>query len=185
MLLSYLYALLDKYYVILHACSQLHAHYSHYVYIIAIVYRPKCKSLILCELHATGHSNYLLPYLTVSGETTRQFFKFFGERFVKEVRSKDNPAFTAKLCRQNVIPERIENKIAKADDQESANSLLCEFLSQQLTPECLHTLLTVMTEAKHHPAMSKLGRDMKTALEMTIPTAAAGTAPGGRCTRTM
>ena len=95
------------------------------------------------------------------GQETPLHFKTFGERFVKEVRSRGNPAFTAKLCRQKVIPESLRNEIAVADDNESANCVLFDFLCEQATCESLCKLLAAMIEAEDHPAMSKLGREMK------------------------
>ena len=83
---------------------------------------------------------------------------------MKEVQSRANPTFTAKLCRQKAIPESLRNEIAVAKDSESANSILFEFLCQQATCESLRKLLAAMIEAEDHPAMSKLGREMKTAL---------------------
>ena len=97
-------------------------------------------------------------------------FKSFGERFVRDVQAKDNPAFTAKLHRQKVIPERIQNRIAAADDNESANNILFDFLCEQATCESLCKLLTAMIDAEDHPAMSKLGREMKTALHGSAST---------------
>ena len=97
-------------------------------------------------------------------QKTLHHFKTYGERFVKEVRSRGNPAFTANLCRQKVIPESLRNEMATANDSESANCLLFEFLCEQSTCESLHKLLAAMIEAEDHPAMSKLGREMKAAL---------------------
>ena len=82
---------------------------------------------------------------------------------MKEVQSA-KPTFTAKLCRQKVIPESLRNEIAAAHDSESANSFLFKFLCKQATCESLCKLLAAMIEAEDHPAMSKLGREMKTAL---------------------
>ena len=100
---------------------------------------------------------------------------------MKEVRSRDNPAFTAKLHRHDVIPESIQNRVAEAHDNETANSLLLEFLTHQLTSESLNALLVVMAEAKGYAAMSKLGKDMKAALRQTTPVAG----PGRHCAGTM
>ena len=97
-------------------------------------------------------------------QETLHLFRTFGERFVKEVRSKGNPAFTAKLYRQKVIPESLKNEIASANDSDSANCVLFEFLCQQATCESLCKLLAAMIEAEDHSAMSKLGREMKAAL---------------------
>ena len=89
---------------------------------------------------------------------------------MKEVRSRDNPSFTAKLHRQKVIPERIQNQIDAAHDNETANSILFEFLCQQATCESLRKLLAAMIEAEDHPAMSKLGREMRAAIGVYIYT---------------
>ena len=83
---------------------------------------------------------------------------------MKEAKSRNNPSFTAKLYRQKVIPERTQNQIDAADDNESANCLLFEFLCQQATCESLRKLLAAMIEAEDHSTMSKLGREMKAAL---------------------
>ena len=99
-----------------------------------------------------------------SREETMLRFKTFGERFVKEVRSRANPAFTAKLQRQEVIPESLENDIAAAKDNESANCLLLSFLYKQATCESLSKLLASMIEAEGYPVMNNLGRDIKAAL---------------------
>ena len=85
---------------------------------------------------------------------------------MKEVCSRDNHAFTAKLRLQNVIPERIENRIAAADDSESANYLLYDFLCQQATSESLSKLVAAMIEAEGHPAMNRLGREMKSTITL-------------------
>ena len=99
-----------------------------------------------------------------SKEEAMLCFKTFGERFVEEVQSKDNPAFTAKLQRQKVIPERLKNKMAAADDNESANGLLFDHLCQQSTCDSLSKLLATMIEAEGYPVMSSLGTEMKIAL---------------------
>ena len=99
-----------------------------------------------------------------SEETILPQFKTFAEQFVRVLQTRDNPAFIAKLRRQNVIPERIQNKVTAAYDNESANSLLFAFLCEQATHESLSKLLAAMIEAEGHPAMNKLGREMKTAL---------------------
>ena len=83
---------------------------------------------------------------------------------MKEVRSRANPTFTSKLYRQKVIHEALKNQMAAAHDNESANCLLLDFLCQQATCESLCKLLAAMIEAEDHPAMSKLGREMKAAL---------------------
>ena len=83
---------------------------------------------------------------------------------MKEVRSRDNPAFTAKLQRQKVIPKRIQSKIAAEYDNETANCILFDFLCEQSTYESIRKLLAAMIEAEDYPAMSKLGEEMKTAL---------------------
>ena len=93
-------------------------------------------------------------------------FKTFAEHFVKFLQTRDNPAFIAKLHRQNVIPERIQNKVTAAYDNESANSLLFDFLCEQATHESLSKLLAAMIEAEGYPAMNKLGREMKTDLRL-------------------
>ena len=85
------------------------------------------------------------------------------------------------LHRQDVIPERIQNQVAEACDNETANSILLEFLIHQSTSESLNALLVVMAEAKGYAAMSKLGKDMKAALRRTTPVAG----PGRRCAGTM
>ena len=100
---------------------------------------------------------------------------------MKEVRERDNPAFTAMLHRHDIIPESIQNRVAEAHDNETANSILLEFLTHQSTIESLDKLLVVMAEAKDYPAMSKLGKDMKAALRQTTPVAC----PGRRCAGTM
>lgn len=91
-------------------------------------------------------------------------FKTFGERFVKEVRSRDNPAFIAKLQRQNVIPECLKNEVTAANDNETANSLLFDFLCEQATCESLTKLLAAMIEVEGYPVMSELGKEIKSAL---------------------
>ena len=88
----------------------------------------------------------------------------FGDRFVKDVCSRDNLAFTAKIYRQKVILERLKNQIAAAADGETTNELLFEHLCRQATCESLSKLLAAMIEAKGHPTMNKLGREMKSAL---------------------
>ena len=100
---------------------------------------------------------------------------------MKEVRSRDNLAFTSKLHRQDVIPESTQNRVAEAHDNKTANSILLEFLIHQSTSESLNALLVVMAEAKDYLAMSKLGKDMKAALRWTTPVAG----PGRRCAGTM
>lgn len=97
-------------------------------------------------------------------EETILHFKTFGERFVKEVRTRANPAFIAKLERQNVIPECLKNQVTAADDNETANSLLFDFLCEQATCESLTKLLTAMIEVKGYAVMSDLGREIKSAL---------------------
>ena len=97
-------------------------------------------------------------------EETILHFKTFGERFVKEVRSRDNPAFIAKLERQNVIPECLKNEVTAANDNETANSLLFDFLCKQATSESLTKLLAAMIELKGYPVMSDLGKEIKSAL---------------------
>ena len=97
-------------------------------------------------------------------EETILHFKTFGERFVKEVQSRDNSAFTARLERQNVIPERLKNEVTAANDNETANSLLFDFLCKQATPESLTKLLAAMIEVKGYPIMSELGKEIKSAL---------------------
>ena len=106
------------------------------------------------------HSTFVFNCL----EEVLACFKSFGQRFVKEVCSRDNHAFTAKLRLQNVIPERIENRIAAADDSESANYLLYDFLCQQATSESLSKLVAAVIEAEGHPAMNRLGREMKSTI---------------------
>ena len=91
-------------------------------------------------------------------------FRTFGERFVNGVRSRDNPTFTSKLQYQKVIPESLKNQIAEARENGSANWLLFEFLCEQATCESLRKLLAAMIETEDHPAMSKLGGEMKAAL---------------------
>ena len=83
---------------------------------------------------------------------------------MKDIRSRDNPAFTIKLFRLNVIPESLKNQIAVAYDGATANELLFDFLCQQATCETLSKLVAAMIEAEGHPAMNKLGREMKRAL---------------------
>ena len=97
-------------------------------------------------------------------EDTILHFKTFGERFVKKVRSRANPAFTARLERQNVIPESLKNEITAANDNETANSLLFDFLCEQATSESLTKLLAAMIEVKGYPVMSELGKEIKSAL---------------------
>ena len=97
-------------------------------------------------------------------EDTILHFKTFGERFVKKVRSRANPAFTARLERQNVIPESLKNEITAANDNETANSLLFDFLCEQATCESLTKLLAAMIEVKGYPVMSELGKEIKSAL---------------------
>ena len=97
-------------------------------------------------------------------EETILHFKTFGERFVKEVRSRSNPAFTARLERQNVIPECLKNEVTAANDNETANSLLFDFLCEQATCESLTKLLAAMIEVKGYPVMSELGKEIKSAL---------------------
>ena len=97
-------------------------------------------------------------------QETLHLFRTFGERFVNGVRSRDNPTFTSKLQYQKVIPESLKNQIAEARENHSANWLLFGFLCQQATCESLRKLLAAMIEAEDHPAMSKLGREMKAAL---------------------
>ena len=103
-------------------------------------------------------------------QKTLNLFRTFGVRFANEVRSRDNPAFTSKLQYQNVIPENLKNQIAEARENNSANWLLFDFLCQQATCESLRKLLEAMIEAKGHPAMNKLGLDMKTELGLYIYT---------------
>ena len=103
-------------------------------------------------------------FISSDEEAVLSQFKSFGERFVKDVRSRDNPAFTSKLQYQKVIPESLKNQIAEARENHSANWLLFGFLCQQATCESLRKLLAAMIEAEDHPAMSKLGREMKAAL---------------------
>ena len=99
-----------------------------------------------------------------SREEATHHFKTFEDRFVKEVQSRDNPAFTAKLRHQKVIPESLKNHIAEAKDNESANYLLLSFLYKQATCESLSKLLASMIEAEGYPVMNNLGRDIKAAL---------------------
>ena len=80
---------------------------------------------------------------------------------MKEVKSRNNPAFISELEYQKVIPESLKNQIAEAHDNASANWLLFNFLCQQATCESLCKLLAAMIEAEDHPAMSKLGREIK------------------------
>ena len=97
-------------------------------------------------------------------EDTILHFKTFGERFVKKVQSRANPAFIAKLQRQNVIPESLKNEVTAANDNETANSLLFDFLCEQATCESLTKLLAAMIELKGYPVMSDLGKEIKSAL---------------------
>ena len=101
-----------------------------------------------------------------SREEATRHFKTFEDRFVKEVQSRDNPAFTAKLRHQKVIPESLKNVIAEAKDNESANYLLLSFLYKQATCESLSKLLASMIEAEGYPVMNNLGRDIKAALRL-------------------
>ena len=91
-------------------------------------------------------------------------FKTFGEHFVKEVRSRDNPAFIAKLQHQNVIPECLKNAMTAANNNGTANSFLLGFPCEQATCESLTKLLTAMTEVKGYSVMSNLGKEIKSAL---------------------
>ena len=122
------------------------------------------------------------PSQASTEEAGRKLLKSFGERFVKEVRAKGNLAFTAKLHRQDVIPEDIQNKVEEAHSHDSANSILLKFLSHQSTCESLRKLITIMAEAKDNPAMSLLGRDMrlKMNLLMPVPSTSPVAAPGQR-----
>ena len=85
---------------------------------------------------------------------------------MKVVKSRNNPAFTSKLQYQKVIPESLKSQIDAAHANDSANWLLFGFLCEQATCESLCKLLAAMIEAEDHPAMSKLGREMKAALEL-------------------
>ena len=122
-----------------------------------------------------SHSGiYCNSYYAFLEAAPRQLFNLFAKRFVKEVQSRDKPAYTAKLHQNNAIPERVQSRRGAAEDNESANSILLDFLSHQSTNECLHTLLAIMTEADDHPTMSKLVREMSAALRLTAPVASPG-----------
>ena len=113
--------------------------------------------------------------------STSETLQVFWRAFCEGGPIKGQPTLTAKLHRHDVIPESIQNRVAAAQDNETANSILLEFLTHQSTSESLNALLVVMAEAQDYPAMSKLGKDMKAALRRTTPVAG----PGRRCAGTM
>ena len=102
-------------------------------------------------------------------QTILDCFECFGDRFVKDVQSRDNPAFTSKLYRQKVIPENLKNQIAVAPDGATANEHLFAFLCQQATCESLSKLVAAMIEAEGYPAMNELGREMQAKLGLQTP----------------
>ena len=122
--------------------------------------------LNLFALEQTGQSG---SEVHSDRQTIMHCFEGFGERFVTDVQSRDNPAFTFKLYRQKVIPENLKNQIAEAHDGATANELLFDFLLQQATCETLSKLLAAMIEAPGYPAMNELGREMQAKLGLQTP----------------
>ena len=104
---------------------------------------PKQPSQDIRQVHSGPiYENARQMDLTVSAasqrrnrteEAARKLLKSFEERFVKEVRAKGNLAFTAKLHRQDIIPEDIQSKVEEAHSHESANSILLEFRSSPIS----------------------------------------------------
>ena len=81
----------------------------------------------------------------------------FKDRFLNDVRTEE---IVKKLYDAKVIPQRIQRRIERAEDDGDANSILYNHVQPQADMKSAKKLFEIMKAAVTYPEMSQLGAEM-------------------------
>ena len=107
---------------------------------------------------------FTIDFLIHTAETV---LKEYRDRFVKEM---DASTVVSDFVYHGIIPDGVQESIAKAYDPRQRNSTLHDCLLKTCTNEALKTACGIITSVQGNPRMSALGKDMQRKLESGLCT---------------